>query len=199
MFGLLSKVPLKNRKSISQGLLGAAVFAGLFGLLFFIGYAQATEEKCTGHLFWKECRDVVIPMSSRRLFLVGAVLLIGVAVFCLVSSLRLLRMSGHENRYLNALVGAETLRIQEIADITGLPPVQVRTDLQSMINSEMITDFHIDYGADQVVSKKFVPKTSHKTVVKCSACGGNNELIVGVTRSCAYCGQPLQMGSKGSE
>jgi hypothetical protein len=79
------------------------------------------------------------------------------------------------------------------------PPVQVRTDLQSMINSEMITDFHIDYGADQVVSTKFIPKTSHKTVVKCSACGGNNELIVGVTRNCAYCEQPLQMRSKGAE
>ena len=199
MFGLLTKVPLKNRKSFSEGLRGAAAMAGLLGLLCLTGYAQATEEKCSGHLFWKECKDVVIPMSSRRLLLVGGVLFIGLALFCLVSSLRLLRMSGHENRYLNVLAGVETLRIQEIADKTGLPPVQVRTDLQSMINSEMITDFHIDYGADQVVSTKFIPKTSHKTVVKCSACGGNNELIVGVTRNCAYCEQPLQMRSKGAE
>ena len=72
-------------------------------------------------------------------------------------------------------------------------------DLQSMIKSEMITDFYIDYGADQVVSTKFVPKTSHKTVVKCSECGGNNELIVGITRSCEFCGQPLLMGSKRAE
>ena len=198
MVGLVTKVPPKNRKSISGGLLRAGI-AGSFGLLFFFEYADATEEKCTGHLFWKECRDAATPMSSRRVALVCGVFFIGVAAFYLVSSLRLARMAGHENRYLNVLAGVETLRIQEIADTTGLPPVQVRTDLQSMINSEMITDFYIDYGADQVVSTKFVPKTSHKTVVKCSACGGNNELIVGVTRNCAYCEQPLQMGSKRAE
>ena len=59
----------------------------------------------------------------------------------------------------------------------------------------MIGDFYIDYSSDQVVSKKYVPKTSHKTVVKCSECGGNNDLIVGITKHCSFCGQPLLLGT----
>lgn len=64
-----------------------------------------------------------------------------------------------------------------------------------MINSEMISDFYIDYGADRVFSRKYIPKTSHKTVVKCSECGGNNEMIVGITKPCSFCGQPLMFGT----
>lgn len=66
---------------------------------------------------------------------------------------------------------------------------------QSLIDSDAISDFYIDYTADNVVSRKYLPKTSHKTVVKCSECGGNNEVIVGITRHCSFCGQPLLLGT----
>ena len=52
-----------------------------------------------------------------------------------------------------------------------------------MIDSGMINDFYIDYQREQVVSRKYIPKMSHKTVVKCSGCGGNNEVIVGITQA----------------
>ena len=196
MFSPLTRVPVKNRKKVSGGLRAVAVMAGLIGLLCVLGYSDATREECSGRLWWKDCVNVAIPMGSRLILLVVGVLLIGVAVLCLILSLRLASMSGDENRYLAVLAGVETRRIQEIADITGFSPARVRMDLQSMIKSEMITDIYIDYGADRVVSTKFVPKTSRKTVVKCSECGGNNELIVGITRSCEFCGQPLLMGAK---
>jgi hypothetical protein len=196
MFSLLTKIPVKNRKSISDGLRYATVIAGSIGLISVLAYSEVTKEKCSGHLWWKDCVDFEVPMSSRLTYLVVGVFLLGVAALCAISALCLATMSGDLKQYEAVLAGVETRRIQEIADITGLPATRVRRDLQSMIKSEMITDFYIDYGADRVVSTKFVPKTSHKTVVKCSECGGNNELIVGITRSCGFCGQPLLMGTK---
>ena len=196
MFSLLTRVPVKNRKSISGGLCTAAILAGLFGMLCVLAYSEATKEECSGHLWWKDCVDLEVPMSSRLTYLVVGVLLLGVAALCAISALRLATMSGDLKQYEAVLAGVETRRIQEIADITGFPPARIRRDLQSMIKSEMITDFYIDYGADQVVSTKFIPKTSHKTVVKCSECESNNELIVGITRNCGFCGQPLLMGPK---
>ena len=84
--------------------------------------------------------------------------------------------------------------IQRIVDITGSRRSTVYRDLEALVDSDMIDDVYIDYNADRVVSKKFVPATSHKTVVKCAECGSNNELIVGVTKACAFCRQPLLLG-----
>src|SRR5690606_38351993 len=103
---------------------------------------------------------------------------------CVLVALLLTTMQGHLKRYLSILTGVESISVQKIASITNSNPAKVRREIQSMIDSDMIDDFHIDYGADQVVSKKHVPKTSRKTVVTCRACGANNELIVGITRPC---------------
>lgn len=79
----------------------------------------------------------------------------------------------------------------EIAGITGGSQATVYRDIQRMIDSGVLDDVHIDYQAEEVVSKRYVPKSSHKTVVTCRACNANNELIVGITRACSACGEPL--------
>lgn len=142
---------------------------------------------------WKECKDVYNDWSTgTSLFLLAAgVGLLVIALVSLIAALRLTTMQGHLKRYLAILTGVESISIERIADITHSRPSKVRDEIQSMINSEMISDFYIDYSADQVVSRKYIPKTSHKTVVKCSECGGNNEVIVGITKHCSFCGQPL--------
>ena len=195
MFNLLSKIPVKSQKAIAGGLLSAAFFAAMFGFLMTMGFSESTEEKCTGHLVWKKCVDVAVPMSERLTYLVVGVGLVVVALVCVIAALRLTTLSGHLNRYLAILTGVESMSIQQIADITQSRPSKVRDEIQSMISSEMISDFYIDYSADQVVSKKYIPKTSRKTVVKCSECGGNNEVIVGITKHCSFCGQPLLLGT----
>lgn len=195
MFSLLSKIPVKNREGTIRGLLATALMSGLLGLLAFGAFSEASTEKCDGHLWWRECVDVAIPMSSRLANLAEAAFLIGIAALCAIAAFLLSTRAGNLKQYLAVLDGVESRPIQEIADITGHTPAHVRKDLREMIESEMITDFYIDTKADRVVSKKYIPKTSHKTVVKCSECGGNNELIVGITRNCDFCGQPLLMGN----
>ena len=51
----------------------------------------------------------------------------------------------------------------------------MRNEIQTLIDSDVINDFYIDYQREEVVSKKYIPKTSHKTVVTCRACGANND------------------------
>ena len=125
----------------------------------------------------------------------SVVVLVVVALTIVLLALGLLTMRGNSNRYLAILAGVETIPIQRIAEITNSRPSKVRDDIQSMIDSDMIADFYIDYSADLVVSRKYIPKASYKTVVTCTSCGGNNELIVGITKTCSFCGQPLVLGT----
>lgn len=199
MLNVLSKIPAKSQKGIAAGLLPAAGVAAFFGLLLTgLGIAGGeTVEECTGHLLWKKCQDVTNDWSMGTIiFLIatGIGLLI-IAGACLLAALRLTTMQGHLKRYLAILTGVESIGIEKIAGITHARPSKVRDEIQSMINSGMISDFYIDYGRDLVVSTKYIPKTSHKTVVRCSGCGGNNEVIVGITKHCSYCGQLLLLGT----
>jgi hypothetical protein len=59
----------------------------------------------------------------------------------------------------------------------------------------LLEDYYVDFLTERVVSKKYTPKTSHKTVVSCTGCGDRNEVIVGIPRPCSSCGQPLVLGS----
>jgi hypothetical protein len=199
MFNVLSSIPVKSQKAIARGLLPVAGIAAFFGLVLTgLGIAGGeTVEKCTGHLVWKECKDVYDDWSlGTSIFLMAAGIgLLVIAVVSLIAALRLTTMQGHLKRYLAILTGVESISVEKIADITNSRPSKVRDEIESMINSEMISDFYIDYSADQVVSRKYIPKTSHKTVVKCSECGGNNEVIVGITKHCGFCGQPLLLGT----
>lgn len=191
MLNVLSRIPVKSQKSISGGLLYAASLAAMFGFFMFMLFMEKTDEKCTGHLWSKKCTETEILLGDRLPYLLLAVGLVVVALICVLAALRLITIQGHLKGHLAILTGVESMRIQQIADIVNSRPSKVRDEIQSMIDSEMISDFYIDYNADQVVSKKYVPKTSHKTVVTCSGCGGNNELIVGITRHCSFCGESL--------
>lgn len=199
MFNVLSRIPAKSQKTIAIGLLPVAAAATFFGLLLTgLGLAGGeTVEECSGHLMWKECEDVRNdwPQGVVVLLLAAGICALVIAVVSVISAVRLTTMQGHLKRYLAILTGVESMGVQQIADITHSRPSTVRGEIQNMIDSEMISDFYIDYSADQVVSKRYIPKVSHKTVVKCSDCGGNNEVIIGITKHCGFCGQPLLLGT----
>jgi hypothetical protein len=185
------RIPVEHRKSIATGLLSAAGFAAMFAILCIGAFTEATEEKCTGHLWTKKCTDIPVPMSERLPWLLLGIGLLAFAAFGALAALRLISTQGHLKKYQAILTGVEAMSIGRIAEVTRSSASKARSEIQMLIDSEEISDFYIDYQADQVVSKKYVPKSSHKTVVTCRLCGAHNELIVGITRSCAACGEPL--------
>ena len=177
----------------------AAGFSALFGLLLILAFTETTntDTKTSGHLWWKETTATTteVPITQRLVYLLLGIGLLMFAAVCILAAIRLFTLRGHLNRYLAILTGVESMTIQQIADITRTSSPTVRREIQSMIDSETITEFFIDYQADQVVSRKYTPKTSHKTVVTCLGCGGRNELIVGITRCCDFCGEPLLLNA----
>ena len=179
---------------LRQHSLRSAAFSSLFGLLLFLGYAQATETARA--LWWQEIRD--IPMSERLPYLqgaialwVGAAILGTVAIWLVATSPE--RKLNKLKRYVPILKGVEQMPIQQIATITSSNPSNVFRDIQSMIDSCMVDHLYIDYQAARVVSRKYIPERSYKTVTKCTGCGSNAEVIVGITKPCAYCGQLLAL------
>jgi hypothetical protein len=161
--------------------------------------AQETRKstKTTGHLWWAKTTTTIthIPEAERRMnLLMGVGWLIAAAVV-FAAAAWLFRRQRRSKRYQAILTGIESMDVQRIAGITGDPVVRVRREIQHMIDSEAITDIYIDYEADRVISKKYIPKMSHKTVVVCTGCGARNELIVGITKACDYCGDPLVLST----
>jgi len=174
----------------STGGLGAAFFF-LMGLLLLMGYSKSTES--SGMLWWSETHDV--PMSERVGYLQGAIacwvaaaLLAGITIWISV-----LRPAGGTRlkRYVPILKGVESISVQQVASIVNVKPARVYQDVQRMIDSGMIEDYYIDYQTGQIISKKFTPERAHKTVATCPSCGARSEVIVGITRACPYCTQPL--------
>lgn len=160
--------------------------------LVLVGEAfQAKRTQTSGHLLWKHTTTTEVPLAQRLACLVIGIVLLGSAAVCLVLLIKRARRQAAQKKYLAILSGIEVLPVQEIAAKTSLTKDAVYRDIQAMIDSGAITDFYIDYAAERVISKKYIPKTSHKTVVVCRMCGAHNELIVGITRRCAACGEPL--------
>jgi hypothetical protein len=181
------RIPVILQKPVAMWLLGVAGLSLIFGVIFIGIYSVTT--KTTGMLWWKKTTE--IPLSERRPYLILAICLFAVAILCAVAAIRLFSMQGTLKKYLAILTGVESMKVQQIADITNSSTSKVYRDIQAMIDCEMVRDFYIDHSAGQVVSKKYIPKRSYKTVVTCPGCGDNNELIVGITRHCSSCGQPL--------
>jgi hypothetical protein len=176
----------------------ALVFASVgtvFVVLFF--QAERTDSETTGHLWWKETTTTTteVPLGTRLVYLLMGLGLILVAALCVYVLNRRFARRAAEKTYLAILTGGEEWKIQQIARTTNLSAPTVCRDVQRMIDLGTIDDFYIDYAAQQVVSRKYISKSSHKTVVTCRACGANNELIVGITRACAACGEPLVMNA----
>ena len=191
MTRILSRVPQHLQQPIAGGLCFVALILALFGTA---GIADFTEKtKTSGHLMWKE--TTARTLGERMPSLIGGLTAIAVALLCVAAALVLITAHGRLKKYPPILTGVEAMKIQQIATITNSSPSRVYQDIQTLIDAGIVTDFYIDYGAEQVVSKKYIPKSSHKTVVTCRACGANNELIVGITRPCGACGEPLVLNT----
>lgn len=158
--------------------------------------SKSTTTKTTGYLFLKKTTTSDVPTATRVGWFLAGLALAVIAVALAMVLLKLVRRQTGLKKYPPILTGREIIKIQQIAEITGQSRQRVYEDLKFLIDSGMIEDFYVDYQQEQVVSRKYIPKTSHKTVVTCSGCGGNNEVIVGITKNCTFCMQPLVLSSK---
>lgn len=176
-----------------------ALIFGVTGAVFFGLFfrSESTETESSGHLWWKDetTTTTEVPMGTRLAFLVVGLALLAIAALCVYVRIKQARHRAAQKKYLAILTGVERIKVHQIAGITGAAQAAVYRDIQRMIDAGVIDDVHIDYQAEEVVSKKYVPKSSHKTVVTCRACNANNELIVGITRTCAACGEPLVLNT----
>ncbi len=189
MHTALSRIPVRLHVSVTKGLLITAGTLVLFGIVAMGIFSESTET--SGSLWWKKTTD--IPLSERLPALFIGIFLFVLAVLCVVLAIKLFLIQGAYKKYLAILSSVESINVRQIARITATTPEKVYRDIQAMIDSGSIEDFYIDHGTEEVISKKFVPKSSHKTVVECTGCGGHNEVIVGITKSCSFCRQPLVM------
>lgn len=196
MHGILSRIPVSKQNIVAKNLLVVAGIVLAYGVLLpAIEFTTTIETNSSGALWWRETTERSVPLDERLPYLFIAIAVFAVAVLLVATSIRLFTMQSGLRKYPPILVGVEFMRIQQIADIANTSRSKVYRDIQTMIDSGMISDFYIDYKAEQVVSKKYMPERSHKTVVTCSGCGGSNEVIVGITRNCSFCGQPLLLGT----
>jgi hypothetical protein len=199
MLKLLSYVPADRQNSVTKGLLVAAGSAFALGMLLVMAFTDLTSENTdtssSGALWWKKTKSTTtvtdVPLSQRITYLTIGIVLIIAAISCLVAAFRLFTLHQRTRSYLAILVGIEVMSIKQIATVADKSSLTVRREIQGMIDSGIIDDVYIDYKADQVVSRKYLPKSSRKTVVFCSSCGQRNDLIVGITRACASCGEML--------
>jgi hypothetical protein len=170
------------------------VGAVFFGLSF---RSERTETESSGHLWWKDetTTTTEIPLSTRLVFLLVGLALLAIAALCVYVRIKQVRRRAAQRKYLAILTGVERMKIHQIAAITGASQATVYRDIQRMIDIGVVEDIHIDFQAEEVVSKRYIPKTSHKTVVACRACHAHNELIVGITRPCVSCGEPLVLNA----
>jgi hypothetical protein len=189
MFGFL------RRHWLTLAALIFAIAGTVLVVLFF--QTERTDTDTSGHLWWKDETTITteVPLATRLLYLFIGLALISVAALSVYIRIRQAALQVSHKKYLAILTGFERMKIQQIAGITNSSPSTVYRDIQRMIDSGLIDDVHIDYQAEEVVSKKYIPKSSHKTVVTCRACGANNELIVGITSPCGACGEPLVLNT----
>ncbi|RIW34285.1 hypothetical protein D3H55_09900 [Bacillus salacetis] len=191
LINALSKVPAKYHDGLRNGLLFAAFFAFIFGMLSYGAFTEKTETitKETGHLFWKKTTETTIhhDLSERMPNLIAAIVLIVVAVVCLVTALRLTLRFGQYKKYLPIIKGHDQLLIQQVADITHSDYRRVMNDLQNMIDSNYINGYYIDYKNGILVDKNHIPEKFVKKAVKCQTCGASNEMVTGQSNYCQYC------------
>ncbi|CAM3450224.1 Helix-turn-helix type 11 domain-containing protein [Nocardioides dubius] len=191
MFNGLSRLPLKLHKPIAIGAFLAAGFCVFAGGLTLLIMTDPPEQKCKGHLWAKKCVDLPKDNTAE---IVTAVIFFSISLLLLVAALKLLTSEGRLKRYLPILKGVESLDVQRIVDITGSRRAIIYRDLQALIDAHMVADLYIDYGADRVINKRYIPGASRKVVVKCTECRANNEVAIGITKVCSFCRQPLLLG-----
>ena len=174
----------------------SAVLSALFGAICFGVASEETQTKTSGHLWWRSETTSNVATETRVGWLMAGIVMVLIAVALAALAIRLAKGRAALKKYEAILTGVEVITVQQISDITGHSRSRVYKDLQAMLRSGMIDDVYVDYQRERVVSRKYIPKTSHKTVVTCSGCGGNNEVIVGITRTCSFCGQPLVLATQ---
>lgn len=172
------------------GALGILSLGGAWASL--VKFTQKTTQTTTG-IFFKKTITEHHSFSERLPYLIGAIVLVALAVYLFKATAKMFIVQNRYKKYEAIIKETERISIQELSDITGNSRKVIITDLQRMIDSEMISDYYIDHKLGAIISKKFIPESSTKKVVRCENCGATNEIIVGIPKNCDFCGMPLNV------
>ncbi|WP_286216064.1 hypothetical protein [Demequina sediminis] len=164
-------------------MLAVGMMAGGFALIFIVAYSET--EKSSGALWWKKTTEV--PLSERLPYLFISITLFIAAATAVVMALRLLGAQSRMQKYLTVTDGVESIEIRQLVEITNTSRAKVYRDLEALISSGMASDLYIDYQGQRLVRRSHVPKNSRKATVRCTSCGGSNDIIVGSAKKCDYC------------
>lgn len=187
MLRLIIRLPAHLHERVIKGALLAALITAFFSITCFGAFSESTET--SGALWWKKTSE--IPMSERVPWLIGGLILVIVAIILVVIAVKLFLIQVSARRYTAILTGVESIELREVAHITRTSAARVSEDLEALIDSGVLEDYYVDHGSQRVVSRKFVPKAGRKAVVECQGCGAQNDVIVGITRPCDFCRQPV--------
>jgi len=98
------------------------------------------------------------PLSERIVFLIGAVLLIVMAVFCLILIVKIIIKQNRQKRYVTIFKGNEEISVKKLANIMGIETQIVLEDVQNLISSGTLSGFYINFKNNSVVNTNFIPK-----------------------------------------
>lgn len=111
-----------------------------------------------------------------------------------------------ERRTYLTFIGAHAANtVSGLAQATNSPEKTVKDNLKLMIKKGMVGDFAINEQDGAIVSNsganmaggpfaagtQAAPVAPMKVTVRCSGCGAPNEITMGETTECEYCGSPL--------
>lgn len=175
----------------------AAGIAVLFGFMCVMASTEVEDTETSGHLWWKDTTENADASSERLGWILGAILLFGVAAACGYLAFRLHTQAARLRKYPPILKGLESIPVERVANIAGVRVSTAYRDLRTLISSGTVDDFYIDNGSGQVVNRNYVPERSQKAVIECPGCGSRNEVIIGIPKNCRSCGEPVELRFSG--
>jgi len=179
-----------DKSALMSGKTGAisavAWFLIVFGGLGFLG--AISDETTEG--------SVIVVLI---LFIVGGVLLLRKAK-------QIKKTAAKYKKYIDLVVNQNVRSIDNIASTVGLSYDMVLKELQDMIDIGYLKDAYINMDSRTIEFKQFGQQaftpasnpgqaSGQTTTVRCSGCGANNVVVVGMVTECEYCGNPISAKS----
>jgi len=128
----------------------------------------------------------------------------GGGVFIFLYARKAQQRSENYRKYINIIINQNQTSIDSISSAVGHQYDSVVNDLQNLVNDGYLPGAYIDVSQRKVIlgemtkqwgSQLVAPKNPvnvQSTVVTCSGCSANNQVIVGQANVCEYCGTFLQ-------
>lgn len=145
----IERLPQEYHKWTIRILLAASFILGLFCWNYYKAFL--TKETTTGFLFFK--KTIHHGLGERTGYFVIFALLLVCILIMLLAAWYLSQTRGKYSMYANVIKGHDYLSIDEIAQTVNKPEDKVINDIENMMYSGYLKDFHVDHRKRAVVNK----------------------------------------------